>query len=336
MKLLVTGGAGFIGSNFIRHIINKYPKYKIINLDKLTYAGNLDNLKDIEKNPNYKFVKADICDAPVIDKLLQNEKIDCIVNFAAETHVDRSIHEPVSFLQTDVFGTFTLLEASKKYAIERYIQISTDEVYGSTDQGSFTEQSTISPNSPYSASKSSGDLMVRAYVKTYNFPGIITRSSNNFGPFQYPEKIIPLFVTNAIEDQKLPLYGDGKNVRDWLYVIDNCEAIDIVLHKGKSGEIYNIGGGKEMQNIEITKMVLNLMNKPESLIKPVADRAGHDRRYSIDCSKIKSELGWKPKYNFETALEETVNWYVKNRKWWEQIKKKQKDFKEFYKKNYKL
>ncbi|OGS20621.1 MAG: dTDP-glucose 4,6-dehydratase [Elusimicrobia bacterium RIFOXYA2_FULL_40_6] len=336
MKLLVTGGAGFIGSNFIRHIINKYPDYKVINLDKLTYAGNLDNLKDIEKNPNYKFVKADICDTPVIDKLFQNEKIDSVVNFAAETHVDRSIHEPGGFLQTDVFGTFTLLEASKKHGIGRYIQISTDEVYGSTDQGSFTEKSTISPNSPYSASKSSGDLMVRAYVKTYNFPGIITRSSNNFGPFQYPEKIIPLFVTNAIENQNLPLYGDGKNVRDWLYVIDNCEAIDTVLHKGKLGEIYNIGGGKEMQNIEITKMVLKLMNKPESLIKPVADRAGHDRRYSIDCSKIKTELGWKPRHNFETALEETVKWYLNNKNWWQQIKIKQKDFQDFYKKNYKL
>ncbi|OGS25064.1 MAG: dTDP-glucose 4,6-dehydratase [Elusimicrobia bacterium RIFOXYB2_FULL_48_7] len=336
MNILVTGGAGFIGSNFIRHILSKYPAYKIINLDKLTYAGNLDNLKDVEKNRNYKFIKADICDAKIIDKLLHSEKIDAVINFAAETHVDRSIHEPDSFLKTDVFGTFNLLEASKRHGIQRYIQISTDEVYGSIDNGSFREDSTISPNSPYSASKSSGDMMVRAYSKTYGFPGIITRSSNNFGPYQYPEKIIPLFVTNAIENKPLPLYGDGKNVRDWLYVTDNCEALDAVLHKGRTGEIYNIGGGKEMQNVDITKMVLKLTGKPESLIKPVTDRAGHDRRYSIDCSKIKNELGWKPRHDFESALKETVEWYMKNTQWWEKTKKKQKDFRDFYKKNYKL
>jgi len=336
MKLLITGGAGFIGSNFVRHVLNKYPKYKVVNIDKLTYAGNLDNLKDIEKNKNYKFIKADICNSKSIDKIIGSEKIDAIVNFAAETHVDRSIHNPGGFLQTDVFGTFNLLEASRKYAVARYIQISTDEVYGSIDKGSFSEKSTIAPNSPYSASKTSADLLVRAYIKTYNFPAIITRSSNNFGPYQYPEKVIPLFVTNAIENIPLPLYGDGKNVRDWLYVLDNCEAIDTVFHKGRIGEIYNIGGGKELQNVELTEMVLKIMNKPATLIKHVADRAGHDRRYSLDCSKLKKELGWKPKYNFETALKQTIHWYIENQNWWKKLKKKQNDFKVFYKKNYKI
>ncbi|MFN3966323.1 MAG: dTDP-glucose 4,6-dehydratase, partial [Endomicrobiia bacterium] len=280
MRILVTGGCGFIGSNFIRYILKKYHEYKIINLDKLTYAGNPDNLKDIEKNKNYKFVKGDICDSKIVDKLVK--EVDCIINFAAESHVDRSILEPGSFLKTDVFGTYTLLESAKKNNIKRYIQISTDEVYGSIENGSFTEESPLRPNSPYSASKASADMLCRAYFVTYNLPVIITRSSNNFGPYQYPEKIIPLFITNALEDKLLPVYGDGKNIRDWIYVLDNCKAIDLVLHKGKPGEIYNIGGGNEIQNIELTKKILKLLNKPESLIKFVEDRAGHDRRYSLD------------------------------------------------------
>ncbi len=333
LKILVTGGAGFIGSNFIRYILKKYPEYKIINLDKLTYAGNLENLKDIEKNKNYKFVKGDICDKKIINKLAK--EADCIINFAAETHVDRSILEPDSFIKTDVLGTHTLLETVKNFGIKKYIQISTDEVYGSIEKGSFTEESPLKPNSPYSASKASADMLCRAYFVTYKTPVIITRSSNNFGPYQYPEKIIPLFITNALENKPLPVYGDGLNVRDWLYVIDNCRAIDLVLHKGELGGIYNIGGGCEIPNIELTKMILKILGKPESLIKFVQDRAGHDRRYSLDCSKIK-KLGWKPEYNFESALKETVEWYTKNRKWWEKIKNKQKEFQRFYKKYYKI
>jgi dTDP-glucose 4,6-dehydratase len=332
MKLLVTGGAGFIGSNFIRHILNKYPKYQVINLDKLTYAGNLDNLKDIAKDSRYRFVKGDIGDAKIVDRLAQ--KVDAIINFAAETHVDRSILDPEAFIKTDVLGTFTLLEAVKKHKVKRYIQISTDEVYGSIQKGSFKETSPISPNSPYSSSKAGGDLLVRSYFVTYKLPVIITRSSNNFGPYQYPEKVVPLFITNALEDKPLPLYGDGKNVRDWLYVVDNCKAIDAVLHKGKDGEIYNIGGGNEIPNIEITSCILEMLGKPKSLIKKVQDRPGHDRRYSIDCSKIKKELKWHPETDFETALKETVEWYKNNAWWWKKLK--DNDFKKYYKKQYKL
>ena len=334
LKLLVTGGCGFIGSNFIRYILQKYPSYKIINLDKLTYAGNPENLKDVEKNKNYKFVKGDICDKKIVDEL--SKDVDCIINFAAETHVDRSILEPDAFIRTDIIGTHTLLEAVRKNGVPRFVHISTDEVYGSIESGSFTEASPLKPNSPYSASKAGADLLCRAYYITYKVPVIITRSSNNFGPYQYPEKIIPLFITNAIEDKPLPVYGDGLNVRDWLYVLDNCKAIDLVLHRGKPGEIYNIGAGNEIPNIELTKKILRILNKPESLIKFVQDRLGHDRRYSLDTSKIRKELGWKPEYNFDTALEKTVDWYLKNRQWWEKIKKKQKEFQKFYKKYYKM
>jgi len=334
LKLLVTGGCGFIGSNFIRYILQKYPSYKIINLDKLTYAGNPENLKDVEKNKNYKFVKGDICDKKIVDEL--SKDLDCIVNFAAESHVDRSILEPDAFIRTDIIGTHTLLEAVRKNGVPRFVHISTDEVYGSIESGSFTEASPLKPNSPYSASKAGADLLCRAYYITYKVPVIITRSSNNFGPYQYPEKIIPLFITNAIEDKPLPVYGDGLNVRDWLYVLDNCKAIDLVLHRGKPGEIYNIGAGNEIPNIELTKKILRILNKPESLIKFVQDRLGHDRRYSLDTSKIRKELGWKPEYNFDTALEKTVDWYLKNRQWWEKIKKKQKEFQKFYKKYYKM
>lgn len=329
MKLLITGGAGFIGSNFIKHLLNKYPDYQIANLDKLTYAGNLDNLKDIENRPNYRFVKGDICDPKAVSEA--SAGVDAIINFAAETHVDRSILEPGSFIQTDVYGTYVLLEAVKKQGIKRYIQISTDEVYGSIESGSFTEESPLDPSSPYSASKAGSDMLVGSYWKTYRLPVIITRSSNNFGPYQYPEKLIPLFITNAIEDKPLPLYGDGLNVRDWIYVEDNCEAIDLVLHRGQDGEVYNIGGGNERTNIEITDIILKELGKPKDLIKYVKDRPGHDRRYSIDSSKAAS-LGFSRRYSFEEAIRSTVRWYCANEWWWRKVKSE--DFKRFYKKAY--
>lgn len=330
MKLFITGGAGFIGSNFIRYIINKYPEYKVINYDKLTYAGNLDNLRDIENNPNYTFIKGDICDFDLVLKTTKD--CDIIINFAAETHVDRSILNADAFIQTAVNGTFALLEAAKANKIKRFVHISTDEVYGSILEGSFTEESPLQPNSPYSAAKASSDLLVRSYFITYNLPSIITRCSNNYGPYQYPEKLIPLFVTNAMEDKELPLYGDGKNVRDWLYVLDHCKGIDIAMHKGKDGEVYNIGGGVEMTNIELTKILLEIMEKPQSLIKKVADRPGHDRRYSIDCSKIE-KLGYKPDYTFEKALKETVKWYMENKEIWTKLK--DKDYDKYYAVQYK-
>ncbi|MFH1966627.1 MAG: dTDP-glucose 4,6-dehydratase [Patescibacteria group bacterium] len=330
MNLLITGGAGFIGSNFIRYILNKYPYYRIINLDKLTYAGNLENLRDIEANPNYAFIKGDICDEKIVDQLV-SRKPDVILNFAAESHVDRSILEPQAFIKTDILGTQTLLEAAKKYSIDKYVQISTDEVYGSIKQGSFTEQSPLKPNSPYSASKAGADLMVRAYSKTYDLPVLITRSSNNFGPYQYPEKLIPLFVTNLLEDKKVPVYGDGRQVRDWLYVIDNCEGIDCVLHYGKVGEIYNIGADNERTNLEITKIILKETNRDESHIEHVKDREGHDRRYSVDSTKTKS-LGWHPRYQFEEAMEKTIQWYRDNPNWWQSLKSG--EYLEYYKKQY--
>lgn len=330
-SFLVTGCAGFIGSNFVRYLINKYSDYNIINLDALTYAGNRENLKDLEGLDSYRFFHGNILDKSLVEDLAKD--VDVIINFAAETHVDRSILEAGSFIHTDVVGTFTLLEAAKKYNIKRFIQISTDEVYGSINKGSFTENSNLMPNSPYSASKSGADLLVRSYFKTFGVPAIVTRSSNNFGPFQYPEKVIPLFITNALDNLPLPLYGDGKNVRDWIYVLDNCEAIDTVLHKGEPGEVYNIGAGNEIQNIEITEMILEKLNKPKSLIKPVPDRPAHDRRYSLDCSKI-HQLGWKPKCLFEDALEDTIEWYKNNEKWWRNIKEKQASFKQYYKQQY--
>jgi len=322
MRLLVTGGAGFIGSNFIRHIIKKYPQNEIINLDKLTYAGNLDNLKDIENNSNYTFVKGDICDRKIVNEL--SKDVEAIVNFAAQSHVDRSIIDASDFIRTNIDGTYNLLEAAKRYSISRFVQISTDEVYGSIGKGSFKETDSLSPSSPYAASKAAADMLVYSYWVTFNLPVIVVRSSNNFGSYQYPEKIISLFITNALENKHLPLYGDGMNVRDWLYVLDNCEAIDLVLHKGKEGEIYNIGGGNELKNIDLTKMVLNILGKPESLIQPVKDRPGHDRRYSLDCSKIRRELGWTPRFDFERALKETVKWYRDNQWWWKKLKDKEK------------
>ncbi|MFH1386923.1 MAG: dTDP-glucose 4,6-dehydratase [bacterium] len=331
MKLIVTGGAGFIGSNFIRYIMGKHPDWEVINFDKLTYAGNLDNLIHLSSNPKYSFVQGDICDQKIVEEAVAKLGPDgMIVNFAAETHVDRSIMSAGSFVQTDVYGTYTLLEAVKKYGVKRYLHISTDEVYGSIDKGSFTEESTLSPNSPYAASKAGGDLVVRSYFKTFNLPVIITRSSNNYGAYQYPEKVIPFFVTNALQGKKLPLYGDGKNVRDWLYVEDNCEAIDLVLAEGQVGEVYNIGGGNERQNIEITNFILKELGLSADFIESVKDRPGHDRRYSIDCSKV-GKLGWKPKTNFEAGLAKTIAWYKTNQEWWKKIKEKQADFKQFEK-----
>ena len=319
-KLLVTGGAGFIGSNFIKYMIDKYKDYKIINLDLLTYAGNLDNLKDVENNPNYEFVKGDISDKKIVDKIV-SKKIDYIINFAAESHVDRSIEDPEVFLRTNILGTQVLLDAAKKYNIKKYVQISTDEVYGSLGkEGLFKEETLLAPNSPYSASKTGADLLVRAYYKTYKLPVNITRCSNNYGPYQFPEKLIPLMIANAHKDKELPVYGDGLQIRDWLHVKDHCSAIDLVLHKGKIGEVYNIGGNNEKANIHIVKLILEKLNKSQKLIKYVNDRLGHDRRYAIDSWKIQNELGWKPKYDFERGLEETVKWYLDNEKWWKKLK----------------
>jgi dTDP-glucose 4,6-dehydratase len=320
-RLLVTGGAGFIGSNFIHHILAKYPDYKVTNIDKLTYCGNLENLKDISGNKNYKFVKGDIADQKTVDRLVKDS--DIVLNFAAETHVDRSIKDPASFVRTNVFGTHTLLESTKRHGTGLFIQISTDEVYGSITKGAFTEESPIAPNSPYSAAKAGADLLVRSYFVTHRSPVIITRSSNNFGPYQYPEKVIPLFVTNLIEGKKVPLYADGSNIRDWLFVIDNCEAIDTVMHKGKLGEVYNIGGGNEITNMELTKTILRLLGKGEEYIEFVKDRPGHDKRYSLDISKIEA-LGWRPRHDFKRALELTVNWYNENRSWWKRLIRCQK------------
>ena len=332
MKILVTGGLGFIGSNFIRHIFKKYPGYKIVNIDKMTYAGNPENLRDIENDSRYSFIKGDICDERLIDELISSEKPDAILNFAAESHVDRSISDPHSFIKTDILGTHNLLEAAKKYNIPRYIQVSTDEVYGSINSGSFSEESPINPASPYSASKAAADMIVNSYFATYKMPILITRSSNNYGPNQYPEKVVPLFVTNLLENKKVPLYGDGLNVRDWLYVLDNCEAIDLTLHKGKEGEIYNIGGGIELPNIELTKALLKFLEKDESHIEYVKDRPGHDRRYSLDSTKIKEKLGWQPKFKFDYGLYLTIDWYKKNEWWWKPLKSG--EYLEYYKKQY--
>lgn len=306
MKMLITGGAGFIGTNFVRYIHENYD-YNIVILDKLTYAGNKDNLKDIIHD--IQFIKGDIGSEEDV-KTAMND-CDLVVNFAAETHVDRSITDPSIFVKTDVLGTYNLLEYVRKYDVEKYLQISTDEVYGSIDNGSFTEESNIDPSSPYSASKAGGDVLVNSYFKTYGTPVLITRSSNNYGPYQYPEKLIPLFILNAMQNKPLPVYGKGKNVRDWIYVMDNCKGVDTVLNKGKFGEVYNIGGGNEKTNIEITRMILDLLGKPESLITYVEDRLGHDLRYSLDSTKTKA-LGWKPEWDFEDGLKQTVQWYQEN------------------------
>lgn len=321
-NILVTGGAGFIGSNFIRYMLNKYD-YKIVNLDLLTYAGNISSLDDIKNNKNYTFVKGDICDNLLVDRLVSENSIDIIINFAAESHVDRSIINPDIFVRTNVLGTQNLLEIAKKYKIEKFFQISTDEVYGSLGAtGYFTEETPLSPNSPYSASKAGADLLVLSYHHTFGLNVNITRCSNNYGPYQFPEKLIPLFITNAMDDRQVPLYGDGLNVRDWLFVEDHCSAIDSVLHKGEKGEIYNVGGNNEKTNKYITDIILNYLKKNDSLIKYVQDRLGHDRRYAIDASKIKKELGWQPSYVFEEAIVKTIQWYLNNKSWWQSLKSK--------------
>ncbi|MCR6784770.1 MULTISPECIES: dTDP-glucose 4,6-dehydratase [Bacillus cereus group] len=320
MKILVTGGAGFIGSNFVRYMVKKYPEYNIVNLDSLTYAGNLENLKDIEELSNYKFVKGDIADRQFINQLFKEEKFDYVLNFAAESHVDRSITNPDIFIQTNIQGTQVLLDAAKNAEVKKYLQVSTDEVYGTLGEtGYFTEETPLASNSPYSSSKAGADLLVRAYHETFGLPVNITRCSNNYGPFHFPEKLIPLMIINALNDKQLPVYGDGLNVRDWLHVEDHCQAIDLVLHKGENGEVYNVGGNNERTNIEIVKTILKALDKPESLIKYVTDRPGHDRRYAIDATKLREELGWSPKYNFDTGIEQTIKWYLENQDWWKNI-----------------
>jgi len=329
VKLLVTGGSGFIGSNFIRHVLASHPEDRVVNLDKLTYAGNPANLAEVEPDPRYSFVHGDICDASLVRELARD--VDAVVNFAAESHVDRSLLEPDAFLRTDVFGVFTLLEAVKALGTARLLHISTDEVYGSVPHGSSRESDPLRPSNPYSASKAGGDLLALAYWQTHRVPVLITRSSNNFGPYQYPEKIIPLFVTNALDDAPVPLYGDGRNVRDWLYVLDNCAAIDLVLRHGKDGEVYNIGGGNEVENVVLTRHILRLTGKPETLIQPVKDRPGHDRRYAVDSKKVR-QLGWVPRHAFAAALEATVTWYRDHQTWWRPLKSG--EFRAYYAKQY--
>jgi len=320
MRLLVTGGAGFIGSNFIRHMSGSHPGCEVINLDLLTYAGNLHNLKGIDNNPKYSFIKGDICDLDLVRATLDRFDIDAIVHFAAESHVDRSIADASAFVRTNVLGTQNLLEGARLHDIPRFIHISTDEVYGSTTGGSFRESDILAPSSPYSASKAGSDLLALSYYNTYKLPVIITRCTNNFGPYQHPEKLIPLFVTHLIEGKKVPIYGTGKNVRDWIFVKDHCQAVEFLLERGRFGEIYNIAGGNERTNLEITDLILKLLEKDSSMIKFVTDRPGHDFRYSLDCSKIHA-LGWRPRYTFEMALQDTVSWYVQNEWWWRPLKK---------------
>ncbi len=332
MKLLITGGAGFIGSNFILHIVKKHTDYKIVNLDLLTYAGNLENLKSLENNPNYQFIKGNIGDKELVSELVK--EVDLIINFAAESHVDRSILDASSFIGTNIIGTYNLLEAAKNSGNIRFHHVSTDEVFGSLEPNDppFNENTSYDPRSPYSASKASSDHLVRAYHHTYGLPITISNCSNNYGPYQFPEKLIPLFTTNLIEGKKIPLYGDGMNIRDWLYVEDHCEAIDLIIHQGKIGETYCVGGNSEKTNKEITLKVLELMGKNKDSIEFVKDRAGHDRRYAIDFSKIKNELGWSPKVSFEEGLQKTVKWYKNNEDWWKNIKSG--EYKEYYQKQY--
>lgn len=330
MKILVTGGAGFMGSNFVRYILSTYPAYEVVNLDKLTYAGNLENLKDVEDNPRYHFVKGDIADERAVADATKG--VDAIINYAAETHVDRSIMDPKAFILTDVLGTYTLLESVRKNSIPRYIQVSTDEVFGSLPDGAFHESSPFGPNSPYAASKAGGDHLCRAYVKTYGAPVIVTHSCNFFGPYQYPEKLLSLFITNLLEGKKVPLYGDGENVREWIYTEDHCRAIDMILHKGKGGEVYNIGTGDRFTNLALTRMILQALGKGEDMIERVKDRPGHDRRYAIDSEKIKKELGWAPRYTFKDALTKTVQWYKENEAWWKPLKSG--EYLAYYKKQY--
>ncbi len=323
MTIIVTGGAGFIGSNFIFYMLKTHPTYRIVCIDKLTYAGNLSTLNSVMENPNFRFVKMDICDRKAVYKLFEEEHPEIVVNFAAETHVDRSIETPEIFLQTNIIGTSVLMDACNKYGVARFHQVSTDEVYGDLPLDCpelfFTEETPIHTSSPYSASKAAADLLVLAYHRTYDLPVTISRCSNNYGPYQFPEKLIPLMIINALQDKPLPVYGEGLNVRDWLYVEDHCKAIDLVIHHGRIGEIYNIGGHNEMRNIDIVKLICKKLEKPESLITYVADRKGHDLRYAIDPTKIHEELGWLPETKFEYGIEKTIEWYLNNRDWWETI-----------------
>jgi dTDP-glucose 4,6-dehydratase len=320
MKLLITGGSGFIGSNFIRHMIESHTDLEIINLDLLTYAGNPDNLKGIDKDPRYNFIKGDICNRDIVNSILKKNQVNAIIHFAAESHVDRSIIYSSDFVRTNVTGTYNLLECARLHSIQKFMHISTDEVYGSTPQGSFTETDMLSPSSPYSASKASSDLLALSYFKTHKLPVIVTRCTNNYGPYQFPEKLIPFFVTNLIDGKKVPIYGTGKNVRDWIHVNDHCRAVEFLLSKGVFGEIYNIGGGNEWTNIEITQKILSLLKRDKSMIDYVKDRPGHDFRYSVDCSKLRS-LGWIPEYSFDDGLDATVTWYSQNEWWWRPLKK---------------
>jgi len=320
MNVLVTGGCGFIGSNLVKYLRHHRPAWRVINLDKLTYAGNLQNLADLEEDPEHRFVRADITDRDAVQHLIRSHSIEAIFHLAAESHVDRSILGPEVFIQTNVIGTQVLLEACQQNAVKRFVMVSTDEVYGSLGPtGRFTEASPLAPSSPYSASKASADLLALAYHRTFGTDVVVTRCSNNYGPYQFPEKLIPLMIVNALHDEPLPVYGDGGNVRDWLNVADHCQALVLALEKGRAGEVYNIGGGAEMRNIDIVKRVLHLLNKPEELIRFVKDRPGHDRRYAIDASKAKAELGWSPAHTFEQGLAETVRWYVDNRSWWKDV-----------------
>ncbi len=330
--ILITGGAGFIGSNFVHYLTRKRPDWKLTNLDKLTYAGNPENLDGLDPNVDYRFVHGDICQKEIVEPLVR--EADVVVNFAAETHVDRSIESAGDFILTDVYGTYVLLEACRRYPKPRlFVQISTDEVYGTVASGSSTEKDPIAPRNPYSASKAAADRLAYSYYTTYDIPVIVTRASNNYGPRQYPEKIIPLFVTNALEDRALPMYGDGRQIRDWLHVDDHCAAIELLMEQGQPGETYNVGGGTEVENIELTKRILKLMDKPETLIQRVSDRPGHDRRYSLDTAKLKA-LGWKPSVSFDVGLEQTIEWYTKNTEWWRRIKSRSDEYRRFHKQQY--
>lgn len=336
MKVCVTGGAGFIGSNFVYYMLEKHPDYEIVCLDALTYAGNLETLEGALKNPKFKFVKGDIADRKFVYDLFELEKFDIIVNFAAESHVDRSIENPEIFLQTNIMGTQVLMDACRKYGIQRYHQVSTDEVYGDLPLDRpdlfFTEETPIHTSSPYSSSKASADLLVLAYYRTYGLPVTISRCSNNYGPYHFPEKLIPLMISRALADESLPVYGKGENIRDWLHVYDHCSAIDLVIHKGRLGEVYNIGGHNERTNLEVVKTILHALNKPETLISYVTDRKGHDLRYAIDPTKIETELGWVPRYNFDTGIAQTIQWYLDNETWWKNIING--DYQNYYKEMY--
>jgi len=331
-RVLVTGGAGFIGSHYVHHALDAHPDWQVTVLDKLTYAGNLANLEDVAGNPRYRFLRGDIASKTDVDQAMDGG-VDLLFNFAAETHVDRSIGDPEGFIRTDIYGAYTLLEAARAHRVKAFVQISTDEVYGSVAQGQSRETDALMPSNPYSASKAAADRLAYSYFATYRLPVFISRASNNFGPRQYPEKVIPLFVTNALSDEPLPLYGDGQNVRDWLFVADHCAALDVVLERGTPGEVYNIGGGSERRNIEITELILDRLKKPRTLLRHVQDRPGHDRRYALECSKIRG-LGWSPGVRFEDGLERTIAWYAENRSWWEPIKTG--DYLSYYRSHYRL